>query len=168
MKLTHLNLQLATGQSRAEPFTATLEKIETLPEQNAKDLQIIPVVMNAEERRKVRRRVTFLDGVEIGLALPTGTVLIPGTIVYKTSAKAYIVEAALERVLVVRPKGLVESAKIAHFIGNLHRDIDMQADELVVLYEPALEIRLQKLGYTVSRDDRVFMGRPTGSDAHQL
>jgi urease accessory protein len=95
-------------------------------------------------------------------------VLMPGTILYRTEINAYIVEAALEQVLVIQPRTLSEAARIAHFVGNLHRDIDMQGDEIVVLYEGALEIRLQKLGFAVSRDSRPFMGRPTGGDAHTL
>jgi urease accessory protein len=166
MKLTSLNLKLADSYPRTEAVPARLEKVETLPDQHADGLQIVPVVMTAEERRKVRRKLVFSDGAEIGIAFPTGTVLLPGTILYRTSLNVYRVEAALEPVLVVKPKTLSEAAKIAHFIGNLHRDIDVQDEAIVVLYEPALEIRLQKLGYAVVRDNRIFMGRPTGSDAH--
>lgn len=168
MKLTNLSLKLGDNNTRAEPLVTMLEKVEVLPEQTTMNLLIIPVVMTAEERRKVRRRLVFSDGIEIGLALPTGTVLTPGTILYKTFAKAYVIEAALEQVLVIQPKNLSEAAKIAHFIGNLHRDIDMQDEAIVILYEPALEIRLQKLRYSVARDQRPFMGRPTGSDAHSV
>jgi urease accessory protein len=168
MKLTNLNLNLTDGHSRAEPLAATLVKVEVLPDQDSQDLQIIPVVMTAEERRKVRRRLVFSDGVEIGLTLPTGTVLTPNTIIYKTFTKAYIIEAALEHVLVIQPQNLTEAAKIAHFVGNLHRDMDVQNDAIVMLYEPALEIRLQKLGYRVARDHCPFMGRPTGADAHSV
>lgn len=166
MKLTNLNLKLNDGPTRAEPLAATLEKVETLPEQNTTGLTIIPIIMTAEERRRVRRRLIFLDGVEVGLALPTGTVLVQGTVIYKNLHHAYVVEAALEQVLVITPEDLIQAAKIAHFVGNLHRDIDMQGENIVVLYEPALEIRLQKLGYRVARDQRPFMGRPTGSEAH--
>jgi urease accessory protein len=168
MKLTNLNLKLADGHPRAEPLAPTFAKVEVLLDQDSEGLQTIPVIMTAEERRKVRRRLVFSDGVEIGLALPTGTVLVPGVVVYKTNARAYIVEAALEQVLVIQPRTLLEAAKIAHFIGNLHRDIDVQNENIVALYEPALEIRLQKLGYDVTRDSRPFMGRPTGSDVHTL
>ncbi|MGL4611969.1 MAG: urease accessory protein UreE [Trueperaceae bacterium] len=168
MKLTNLNLKLNDGQARAEPLPIMLEKVETLPEQSTVRLTLVPVIMTAEERRKVRRRLVFSDGVEIGLALPTGTVLLPDTIIYKTSHRAYIVKAALEQVLVITPKDFIQTAKIAHFIGNLHRDIDMQNEAIVVLYEPALEIRLQKLGHSVIREQRPFMGRPTGSDAHKV
>lgn len=167
MQLSNLKLSLQQRAS-SEMLPSELVKVEVLPDSNVAGLEQIPVIMTAEERRKVRRRLVFSDGVEIGLVLPTGTVLMPGVVVYKTNARAYIVEAALEQVLVIQPKNLGEAAKIAHFIGNLHRDIDVQDEVVVTLYEPALEIRLQKLGYSVSRDSRPFMGRPTGSDAHTL
>jgi urease accessory protein len=168
MKLTNLNLKLTDSHARAEPLSPALVKVAMLPNQNIQGLHVVPIVMNAEERRKVRRRIIFSDGIEIGLALPTGTVLMPRTVIYKANTTAYVVEASLEQVLVITPRNLTEAARIAHFIGNLHRDIDMQDEAIVVLYEPALEIRLQKLGHTVTRDRRPFMGRPTGSDAHKV
>ncbi len=163
------NLKLSLQQrSPSEVLPSGLVKVETLPDSNVAGLEQIFITMTAEERRKVRRRLIFSDGVEIGLALPTGTVLIPNTVLYKTFTKAYLVEAALEHVLVIHPKSLIEAAKIAHFIGNLHRDIDVQKESIVILYEPALEIRLQKFGYHVARDYRPFMGLPTGTDAHSV
>jgi urease accessory protein len=151
-----------------EMLPSGLVRVEVLPDGDVTGLEPITITMTAEERRKVRRRLRLPDGVEIGLALSTGTVLTPGTVLYKTSTKAYVVEAALEHVLIVQPKNLSEAAKIAHFIGNLHRDIDVQDEAIIVLYEPALEIRLQKLGYSVTRDHRPFMGRPPGEDAHNV
>jgi urease accessory protein len=166
MQLSNLKLSLQQHSS-SETLPSGLVKVEKLPNSDVTGLEQIPVMMTAEERRKVRKRLLFPDGVEIGLALPTGTVLTPGTVLYKTS-KAYVVEAALEHVLVIQPKNLTEVAKVAHFVGNLHRDIDMQDEAILVLYEPALEIRLQKLGYSVAQDQRPFMGRPTGGDAHSV
>jgi urease accessory protein len=168
MELTNLNLKLTDGVSHSETLAPMLVRIENLPEQRVAGLSIIHVVMNAEERRKIRRRLVFSDGIEIGMALPTGTILNSGMVIYRTDTSAYVVEAALEQVLVIKPKNLTEAARIAHFIGNLHRDVDIQNEMIVVLYEPALEIRLQKLGYGVTRNNRPFMGRPTGNDAHSL
>ncbi len=167
MQLSNLKLSLQQRQS-SEVLLPELIKVEASPSSDVDGLELILITMTAEDRRKVRRRLIFSDGVEIALALPTGTALTPGTVLYKTSTTAYLVEAALEHVLVIELKGLTDAAKIAHFIGNLHRDIDMQEENIVVLYEPALEIRLQKLGYKVSRDQRAFMGRPTGAEAHSL
>lgn len=167
MQLSNLKRSLQQRAS-SEVLPSGLVRVEALPDGDVVGLEQILVTMTAEERRKVRRRLIFSDGVEIGLALPTGTALTSGMVLHKTSAKAYVVEAALEHVLVIQPKSLTEAAKIAHFIGNLHRDIDVQEEKIVVLYEPALEIRLQKLGYNVTRDHHPFLGRPTGADAHSI
>jgi urease accessory protein len=167
MQLSNLKLPLQQRPS-SEGLLSGLVRIETLSDSDIAGLEQIVVPMTAEERRKVRRRLVLPDGVEIGLALFTGSMLTPGTVLYKTATKAYVVEAALEQVLAIKPRSLTETAKIAHFMGNLHRDIDIQYENIVVLYEPALEIRLQKLGYEIARDQRPFMGRPTGSDAHNL
>jgi urease accessory protein len=166
MELKNLNLFLNHDYSR-EPLPSSLVKIERLWTGSIEGLEPVRITMTAEERHRVRRRI-LLDGVEFGLALPTGTFLKAGNILYATSTKAFIVEAALEQVLVLEPRNKLEAAKVAHFIGNLHRDIDVQQECILVLYESALEIRLQKFGYAVTRDQRPFMGRPTGNDAHKL
>jgi urease accessory protein len=166
MELKNLNLSLNQGQT-SEPLPERLIRIEQLWTGSLEGLEQIAVIMTAEERHRVRRRI-MLAGLEFGLALPTGTFLKAGDILYATTTKAFVVEAALEQVLVIKPKNTVEAAKAAHFIGNLHRDIDVLHDYILVLYEPALEIRLQKLGFIVIKDKRPFMGRPTGSEAHTL
>jgi urease accessory protein len=167
MKLEGLNLSL-TQQVVAEPLPSSLVKIEALWSGNVERLSVVPVVMTCEERHRVRRRIRLPDGLEIGLALPTGAFLKPDDVLFATTQKFYRVEAALEDVLIIEPKNLREAAKVAHFIGNLHRDIEVGENTISVLYEPALEIRLQKLGFSVIKDKRPFMGRPTGGDAHKV
>lgn len=166
MELKNLNLSLNGGNAR-ESLPPNLIKIERLWTGSVAGLEPVYITLTAEERQRVRRRIV-LDGLAFGLALPTGTFLKAGDVLYATSTKAFIVEAALEQVLVIEPRDKLEAAKVAHFIGNLHRDIDVLDDCILVLYERALEIRLQKFGYHVTRGQRPFMGRPTGSDAHSV
>jgi urease accessory protein len=167
MELKGLNVSLSQGVV-AEPIPRGLIKIEQLWASNVEELRCISVVMICEERHRVRRRIKFSDGLEVALALSTGTFLKPGDVLFATTEKFYSVEAALEDVLIIQPKTMLEAARAGHFIGNLHRDIEVTENAVAVLYEPALEIRLQKLGFIVIKDKRPFMGRPTGSEAHKL
>lgn len=169
MQLTNLHLQLGNGgrtQDVAPP--AGLFKVTELLKVDAGSRDCVAVPMSAEDRQRVRRRLQLPGGPEVALALPTGTCLYPGDVLYQTPEAVYVVEACLEEVLVITPTSLGEAANIAHFIGNLHRDIDIAEGTIRVLYEAALEIRLQKLARHVTREARPFRGRPPSAEAHAV
>src|SRR6188768_3512372 len=86
-------------------------------------LPVVELPMSAHDRRRVRRLVEAPDGVVLALELPTGTILHPGQLLHHDAEAAYVVSAADEEVLVVRPKDIAEAARVAHLIGNMHRDI---------------------------------------------
>ena len=126
----------------------------------------VEIPMNAADRRRVRRLVTAPDGVQFPLALPTGTVLRPGQVLHDTSDRAYVVAAAPEDVVVLRPRTLSESARVGHVIGNLHRDIETDGDTVVALADTALIDRLRRIGVPFTEERRAFHGRAPGEHAH--
>jgi urease accessory protein len=167
MKLKGLNITL--GQPTSIP--AVIEdvsddfiRIDAIPPQNFDRQTIVPLEMSCLNRRRVRRRLTAPDGVSFGLAFPTGTILEPEMLIFKTDSRAYVVKAALEAVLVIQTKDWIEAARVAHQIGNLHRDVqfsNISELELFVLWDGALELLLLRLNVTFSRESRPFLGRPS-------
>ena len=135
----------------------TIESLSEIRTPKAGDT-IVELLMTAEDRRRVRRRVQAPDGREFALALPTGTTLKPGQVVHREAGKAYVVTAAPEDVLVMRPKGLEEAVKLGHLIGNLHSDIDYSDGEVAVLWNGPLEDRLRREGIASERSRRPFHG----------
>jgi urease accessory protein len=127
---------------------------------------VVELPMNAHDRRRVRRLVTASDGTVLALELPTGTVLHPGQILYQDGHSAYVVTAADEDVLVIRPRDVAEAARVGHLIGNLHRDIDVDGNEIVTFAESTLADRLSKIGVAVEQTRRPFRGRAPGDHAH--
>ena len=97
---------------------------------------------------------------------PTGTILHPGQLLHHDAEAAYIVSAADEDVLVVRPRDIGEAARIAHMIGNLHRDIHVEGSEIVALADATLTDRIAKSGAPFERARRPFHGRAPGEHAH--
>src|SRR5436190_1200802 len=81
----------------------------------------IEIPMTAHDRRRVRRIVEAPDGARFPLELATGTVLHPGQVLHRDGPRAYVVAAAPEDVLVIRPRDLAEAARVGHLIGNLRR-----------------------------------------------
>lgn len=126
--------------------------------------------MSAEDRRRVRRRIEAPDGEVFALELPTGTVLHPGQVLHEMADRAYVVAAAPEDVLLVRPRDLREAAHVGHMIGNLHRDIDLsdEAEGIVVLWDDVLMERLRRAGVPAERTRLPFRGSAPGEHSHAL
>ena len=129
-------------------------------------LPVVELSMSAHDRRRVRRLVEAPDGVVLALELPTGTVLHPGQLLHHDVEAAYVVSAADEEVLVVRPRDIAEAARVAHLIGNMHRDIHVAANEIVALADDTLIDRIAKTGAPFERTRRPFHGRAPGEHSH--
>jgi urease accessory protein len=129
-------------------------------------IDVVQLPMTAHDRRRVRRLVEAADGARLVLELATGTVLHPGQILYQTASRAYVVTAALEDVLVARPRDVAEAARVGHLIGNLHRDIEADGADVVALADAALADRLRRAGVPFVADRRAFHGRASGEHAH--
>ena len=130
------------------------------------EFETICLPMTAADRARVRRRVTAPDGQEFALALPTGTKLWPGQVLHCETNRVYVVEAAPEQVIVIRPRDSREAAAAGHLVGNMHRDIDLEGEGIAVLYDNVLEERLRRADLTVERSERPFHGLAGGGHAH--
>jgi urease accessory protein len=115
------------------------------------------LVLTAEERRWGRRRVTTVGGRMLALALPTGTVMRPGDVLYVASDWYVTIEAAPEAVLAVTPRSREEGLRVAFEVGNRHFTIAVDGDRLLVLDDPAMEQLLTRLGVTFARTEAVFV-----------
>jgi urease accessory protein len=115
------------------------------------------VVMTAEERRWGRRRVVTLGGRELGLALPTGSVLGPGEVVHVDDGWYVVVEAAAEPVLVVVPRSWQEGLRVAFEVGNRHFTLAADGERLLVPDDPAMEQLLRRLAVPFERTRAVFV-----------
>ena len=146
----------------------SLVTIESLPETRPGDDQsdVIEIPMAAEDRRRVRRRLKTPDGLTLALALPTGTRLNPGQVLHAEPGRRYVVTAAPEDVLVIRPRDIEEAVKAGHLVGNLHRDIDCSGGVVTLLWDQPLEERLRHEGFAVERGRRPFYGNPSSGHSH--
>src|SRR5688572_31848690 len=76
------------------------------------------LVLTAEERRWGRRRVTTAAGRMLALALPAGTVMQPGDVLYVVTDWYVMIEAAPEPVLAVTRGSHHEALRVAFEVGN--------------------------------------------------
>ncbi|ULH14385.1 urease accessory protein UreE [Deinococcus sp. KNUC1210] len=121
---------------------------------------LVEVPMTALDRRRVRRRLTVPDGTELLLAFPTGTYLAPGSVLETRGNVAYVVTAAPEDVAAIRPVGMAQAARVAHAVGNLHRDFVEDGEVFLALWDAPIELLLTRLGVPFTREHRPFLGRP--------
>jgi urease accessory protein len=150
-------------KSPAPPIPVRVLQAHSAPDANHR---VIELPMSAADRRRVRRLVEAPDGAVLALELSTGTILHPGQVLHHDAEVAYVVTAADEDVLVMRPLDIAEAARIAHLIGNMHRDIDVQGGEIVALADDILADRIAKAGAQCERARRPFHGRAPGEHAH--
>ena len=124
------------------------------------------VRLDWEARQKCRQRLRTEAGREIGLALPTGTRLSPGDVLYQDADVEIVVEGDPEKVFVLRPEKREVFGLICYQIGNLHRAIGFDDGAILVPYEPVLEKQLARLGFTYTVEERVFTGVVQQSQSH--
>ncbi len=142
-----------------------VEKIvttQTEPSPSQRDI----VRLDWEARQKCRQRLRTEAGRELGLALPTGTRLSPGDVLYRDADVEIVVEGKPEKVFVLRPEKRETFGLVCYQIGNLHRPIGFDDGAILVPYEPVLERQLTRLGFTYTVEERIFTGVPQQSQPH--
>jgi urease accessory protein len=131
--------------------------INELPSTTAKQAANELVPMTWHERRQPRRRYVTDKGREIQLALPRGTTLSDGMIIYADDQSVIAVKGAPEPVLVIRPVDNLQTCIAAHNLGNWHRSMQVTADgELVAEEDGPLRERLLKINIPFASETRVF------------
>jgi len=115
-----------------------------------------------EERRWTRKRVVTTAGREVGLALPTGSLLKPGDIIAVETDWYLEIEGKPEPVLAVAPRSRDEAIRIAFDVGNRHFPLATDGDDLLVPDDTAMEQLLARLGVVWQRRAAVFA--PLGGD----
>jgi len=146
----------------------TIFRISSLPVSTraTTGFKTVELHMTSHERRRVRRRVVAPDGLNLALELPTGTILQVGQELHRTHNCIYVVQAAIEEVLVIEPRNLTEAAQIGYVIGNLHRDIVVEKQTVLTLWDNTLEQRLTREGIPARREQRAFAGNAPGEHSH--
>ena len=120
------------------------------------------LVLTAAERRWGRRRITTSGGRALALALPTGSLLVPGQILHVGPRWYVVVEAAPEPVLAFTPRSREEALRLAFEVGNRHFTLALDGDRLLVPDDPAMERFLTRAGIPFARERAVFVPMGVG------
>jgi urease accessory protein len=109
--------------------------IENLPEQRSASGPVEYVTLPWHDRCKPRMRCMTEQGTELALALPRGTVISDGMLLYDSPQRS-VCARALEENLVVIPKPQPRIAcVVAHHLGNWHRSLQVLDDGSIATEE---------------------------------
>lgn len=121
------------------------------------DPQLRRVVLCADRQMLAKRlwRGVAEDGVEFGFELEKP--LRHGVVFFQTDAACYVVEQAMEAVveisLAIAPSA---AAGIGWAVGNLHLELQAEADRLIAVDEPAVRALLERLKVPFTATTAVF------------
>lgn len=124
------------------------------------------LVLTWEERAKTHQRVTTQAGREIGIKLPTGTQLLPGTVLHVGDDFHVEAAAACEDVWLIQTADVRALLRVAYEIGNRHFPIDIGDDSVAVLYDHTLAELWERLGIVAQRVRRPFLSVQRPSHQH--
>lgn len=120
------------------------------------------LVLTWQQRRWARGRLTTSKGREIALALPTGTVIQPGAVLWVDRGWHLAVLAAPEAVLVLEPADWATAVRTAFEIGNRHFPLEINGRALLVQDDPALVQLFARMGLPFERRMAPFNPIGTG------
>src|SRR5258708_1112157 len=114
------------------------------------------LVLTWEQRRWMRGRFTTVQGRKIGIALPTGTILVPGAIPYVGADWYLKIEGAMEPVLEISPSDYTEAVKIAFEVGNRHFPLALEESKILVPDDKVMVRLMERLGAPWERRQAIF------------
>jgi len=114
------------------------------------------LVLPYEKRQKSRLRVQLVSGVEVGVALPRGTVLRGGDYLLSEDNKVIAVEAELEDTSLVISDDSLLLQRAAYHLGNRHVPLAVSTSGLRYLRDHVLDEMVLQLGLTIEYEVAAF------------
>ncbi len=118
------------------------------------------LLLTWEQRRWLRGRFTTEMGRMVGIALPTGTQIESGQILWIGAEWYLTMEAAVESLLVIQPEDQQQAILTAFEIGNLHFPLALDAHGILVQDDSAMVQLLKRIGVRWERRRAAF--QPAG------
>jgi urease accessory protein len=142
--------------------------------------QLETIRISRSEAQRVRMRKTSDKGTDVAIMLPQNTHIKHGDVLLLDNDRIIVVEIQPERVAVIAIENNIAShhlleiaAKVGHTIGNLHRPIKIENNNIILPIQAESELELLKktLGSTreqinITSTTMVFEAE-VGADVHE-
>jgi urease accessory protein len=130
--------------------------VDPVPASALEGKEMDTLVLTWQQRRWPRGKLTTSKGREIALALPTGTVLLPGAPVWVESDWYLNVVASPEPVLAIEPADWATAVRAAFEVGNRHFPLALEGSALLVPDDPAMVQLFERMGIPFARRSAPF------------
>lgn len=137
----------------------TLGNIEEFSEDGRKK---IPVTLDREAMNRSHQKVSDENGEVFAISLPHGEKLRPGDVIYVDEEKIVYMKLEPEDVILIRPSGDSQWAKVAYNIGNMHQPAFIREDCIVTPYDPIMESVIERLQVQYDRKTIPLDGERAG------
>jgi urease accessory protein len=109
------------------------------------------LILDHEERRKTRQRVTLSDGTMASLILPRGSILLDGDLLEGNNKEIIKVVAESEDLMEAKADNINSYAKALYHMGNRHAPVEISVSSLIIRCKPCsiLKSLLESLGLYV-------------------
>ena len=138
------------------------EPVDSLADADLRGKEEDKLALPWEQRRWIRGKFTTTKGRQVALALPTGTPLVPGTIILVERDWYLRAEAIPEPLIAVKPRDPQEAIRVSFEIGNRHFPLALDGDTLLVPDDPAMTKLFDRLKVRWERRQAVFSPIGTG------
>lgn len=136
--------------------TLIIDRLHPAGQDFLRDKEEDKLVLPWEQRRWMRGRFTTERGRQIAIALPTGTIPAPGTILHVGADWYLKMEGAIESVLEIVPSDYEAAVKIAFEIGNRHFPLALETGKILVPDDKVMIRLMERLGVPWERRQAVF------------
>jgi urease accessory protein len=140
-----LNINLVVGNVHKDPELG--QKYRQMSEKRLSET----IRISRSEAQRVRMRKTSDKGTDVAITLPQNTHIKHGDVLLLDNDKIIVVEIKPERVAVIAIENNIASnhlleiaAKVGHTIGNLHRPIKIQNNNIILPIQAESELDLLK------------------------
>lgn len=118
---------------------------------------LLTLALVAEDRTRSRHRFVTVEGKEVNLQLPRGTVLREGDILADAQNQAIaIVIAKPEPVITVTAAHSLDFLRAAYHLGNRHIALEITESYLRLSPDSVLEDMIAKMGLNMVRETQPF------------
>jgi len=138
------------------PMLIVYEPVDSLADADLRGKEEDTLALPWEQRRWIRGKFTTTKGRQVALALPTGTPLVPGTIILVERDWYLRAEAILEQLIAANPRDRQEAIRVSFEIGNRHFPLALDGDTLLVPDDPAMTQLFDRLKVRWERRQAVF------------
>ncbi len=122
------------------------------------------VALSWDDRCKPRQRLFTDKGTEVACALPRGTILADGDLLYSDGERTIVVQAKPESVLVIEAADQIQACTCAHHLGNWHRSLQVNPDgSILVQADSPLEAWLTHMNFAYERAELPYHPNLRGS-----